>query len=60
MPLGDELSFTVAHPPASAVLVETSATAAATTSDFRTGNLLCSLVASYTARARPVPGVHVS
>jgi hypothetical protein len=36
MPFGDELSLTVAQFPAAAVLAHTSATAAATMSDFRT------------------------
>jgi hypothetical protein len=39
-PFGDELSFTVAQPPASAVLAHTSAATATTTSGLRTFDLL--------------------
>jgi hypothetical protein len=50
-PFGDELSRTVAQFPASAVLAHTSATAAATMSDVRTSDLLCS-DAAYTPGCR--------
>jgi hypothetical protein len=39
-PFGDELSFTVAHPPAEAVLADASDTTTAMMSDFRTSDLL--------------------
>jgi hypothetical protein len=50
MPFGDELSRTVAQFPAIAVLAHTSATAAATMSDLRTSDLLCSDAAYTPAR----------
>ena len=51
IPFGDELSRTVAQFPASAVLAQTSATAAATMSDLRTSDVL-RLDAAYTPAVR--------
>jgi hypothetical protein len=56
-PFGDELSFTVAQPPAKAVLVHASATTAAMMSDFRTNDLLLfGCCCGYTGSPPQVPG----